>query len=321
MSTKIDSAKPRLPRPAGSSADVEVSISPRPWLKSVSMLVCRCSKLSTWPARWVARIREVHIGCTRPWRGSSARCHISRTGFFIAWEILAASMAWSPKSLWPNEPPPVITLTLIFDCGRPVALAMSSWATIGDFRPAQTSARSARTSAIAAYGSRAALLRNMKATSISTRLGEHGDLGYGERHLGLAQAGEHGRVGLALDRSLVPDSTSSARIASMHWPKVFARTATPVSTWATSVTPGIAVTSAALRIDCGEPFSVGGRQTMVGSASGTSRSIENFFLPVTMSRASSRLTGLPIFSKPARPLSLTSTSRVVGLAAFSASSP
>ena len=37
----------------------------------------------------------------------------------------------------------------------------------------------------------------------------------------------------------------------MHWPKVRARTATPVSTMATSVTPGIALTAARLRIAFG----------------------------------------------------------------------
>ena len=35
----------------------------------------------------------------------------------------------------------------------------------------------------------------------------------------------------------------------MHWPKVWARTATPVGMMATSVTPGIASTAAMLRTD------------------------------------------------------------------------
>ena len=56
-------------------------------------------------------------------------------------------------------------------------MAMSSCATIGDFSPAHTSARSGRTSAMAAYGSRAALLRNMKVKSASTVLASTGTLG------------------------------------------------------------------------------------------------------------------------------------------------
>ncbi len=107
----------------------------------------------------------------------------------------------------------------------------------------------------------------------------------------------------------------------MHWPKVRARTAMPVAIRATSVTPGIARIAFSLRSDLGVPLSVGGRHTMVGSASGTSRSIENFFLPVTMSRASTRLTGLPMTSKELRGFRSTSTFFVVGEAAFVASSP
>ena len=76
-----------------------------------------------------------------------------------------------------------------------------------------------------------------------------------------------------------------------------------------------------MRSDLGVPLSVGGRHTMVGSASGTSRSIANFFLPVTMSRASTRLTGLPMTSKELRGFRSTSTFFVVGEAAFVASSP
>ena len=69
-----------------------------------------------------------------------------------------------------------------------------------------------------------------------------------------------------------PQDTSRARTASMHWPNVRARTATPVATMATSVTPGIARTSSSLPIDTGTPLMVGGRQTIVGRASGTWRS-------------------------------------------------
>lgn len=110
-------------------------------------------------------------------------------------------------------------------------------------------------------------------------------------------------------------------MASMHCPKVLARTATPVSIMATWVTPGMARTAALFLILRGEPLRVGGRHTMVGSAPGTSRSIANFFLPVTMARPSTRLVGVPMTLNAAVSLSSTSTSLVVGLAALVASSP
>ena len=51
---------------------------------------------------------------------------------------------------------------------------------------------------------------------------------------------------------------------------------------ATSVTPGIALTSVAVGdAPARVPLIVGGRQTIVGSALGTSRSIANCLLPVT----------------------------------------
>ena len=106
----------------------------------------------------------------------------------------------------------------------------------------------------------------------------------------------------------------------MHCPNVCARTATPVSTGATWVTPGIARTSAWLRSRLGVPFSVGGRQTMVGRAPGTSRSVVNFLAPVTASRASIRLRGVPMTVCCSRVRSSTSTFFVFGLAASGASS-
>ena len=72
-------------------------------------------------------------------------------------------------------------------------------------------------------------------------------------------------------------STRIARTASMHWPKVSARTATPVSTTAMVRTPGIAATTSRLSSRFGVPLSVGARQTMVGSASLTLRSVVNVF--------------------------------------------
>ena len=74
-------------------------------------------------------------------------------------------------------------------------------------------------------------------------LGQQRHVGHGERQLGLAEPGQDRRVGLALDACRGFQVTLIARIASMHWPNVSARTATPVSTSATSVTPGIARTA------------------------------------------------------------------------------
>ena len=66
---------------------------------------------------------------------------------------------------------------------------------------------------------------------------------------------------------------------------------------------------------------VGGRQTMVGLASGTSRSMVNFLRPVTAASASIRLWGRPMTLKPARGASSTLTCRVLALAALTASAP
>ena len=87
----------------------------------------------------------------------------------------------------------------------------------------------------------------------------------------------------------------------MHWPKVSARTATPVSTRAMLRTPGISETASRLSSRFGVPLSVGARQTMVGSASLTLRSVVKVFLPVTASCASSRLWPTPITRKLACP--------------------
>ena len=99
------------------------------------------------------------IGCTRPTRASSARCHISLTGLPIALLILAASRAASKNSRRPNEPPPCITWTFTLSWDSPHAWAIAAWAAIGVLSADQTSARSLRTSATAAFVSRAELLR------------------------------------------------------------------------------------------------------------------------------------------------------------------
>jgi hypothetical protein len=49
--------------------------------------------IAGWSASALTRTREVHIGCTRPWRKLSVLCHISLTGLPIAFEIAAASNA------------------------------------------------------------------------------------------------------------------------------------------------------------------------------------------------------------------------------------
>ena len=153
------SAKPRFPSPAGRSAAAAVSISPSPCRKSVSTLVWLCWNATSWSPAYVARTWLVAIGCVRPTRASSARCHISLTGLPIALLILAASSAASKNSRRPNEPPPCMTCTFTLSWDSPQACAIAAWAAIGVFSADQTSARSDRTSATAALVSSAELLR------------------------------------------------------------------------------------------------------------------------------------------------------------------
>ncbi len=308
------------PTSVGASSMVEVIISPSPWLKSVTTLVLRCSKLSTWPARWVARIREVTIGCSRPWRGSSARCHISRTGLPIFCEIFAASMAASLKSLWPKEPPPVITLTLTWSWGMPSALAMFCWARIGTFRPAQIVARSSRTSATAQLGSSAALLRNMNVKLGLDRLGEQRHVRDRERQLAPCAAGPGSSGRTRPRRARVPDDVHRADRVDALAEGLRAHRDAGVDLRHVLDAGHRAGSCACCAAAAGEPLSVGGRQTIVGSAPGTCRSIANFFRPVTAARASSRLRGVPMTEKSDRGLRSTRTARSVGLAALVASS-
>lgn len=109
----------------------------------------------------------------------------------------------------------------------------------------QISARSGWTSATALLGSRAAPLRkaNTKLPSM-VRAGGGGAGGNGTSAARSAASTVWSDSPSAVPG---PQSTRSARIASMHWPKVAARTATPVDTIATSVTPGIACTAARFR--------------------------------------------------------------------------
>ena len=230
------------------------------------------------------RTREVAMGWVRPWRASSARCHISFTGLPMAWETSAASSAASKKSFRPNEPPPSTTWTVTASIGRPSRAAIAPFATIGAFRLDQISARPGRTSAIAQFGSSALLPRKWNVNAAST-LGVNGG-----GPSGISAA----RNSLSTDSSDAPATlpgfhdTRRARTASMHWPKVAARTATPVEITATSVTPGMARISPRLATEPTLPLIVGGRHTMVGMASGTFRSSVNRLRPVTAARASIR---------------------------------
>jgi hypothetical protein len=237
----------------------------------------------------------------------------------IAWDTSAASSAASKNSLRPNEPPPEMTCTLTWSGVMPSFWAICSCATIGDFRPAQISAEPDRTSATAQLGSRAELLRKWNVNAASRVFASGSTFGTAS---GISAAFSS----LSTEASSAPgtepsfQSTRSARTASMHWPNVRARTATPVETFATWVTPGIASTSARLRIRFGVPLSRGARQIIAGSAPGTCRSSANFLRPVTASSASVRPCGFPITSKSADALSVTSTCRVVVEAALRARS-
>ena len=115
-------------------------------------------------------------------------------------------------------------------------------------------------------------------------------------------------------------STRIARTASMHCPKVSARTATPVSTMARSWTPRIPDTCLRLSSRFGVPLSVGARQTIVGSASLIRRSVVKVFLPVTASRASNRFWPTPTTRNVLASFSVTSTARPRFAAAALASS-
>ena len=66
---------------------------------------------------------------------------------------------------------------------------------------------------------------------------------------------------------------------------------------------------------------VGGRQTIVGSAPGTSRSIANCFVPVTISSASIRGCGVPTSVCCEAGFSCASTARVRAAAAMAVSDP
>lgn len=214
----------------------------------------------------MARTRETHIGWVLPCRKLSVRDHDSLTGLPIFCEISAASAATSWKRCRPNEPPPSTTCTVTAVCGSPSRSAMSRCATMGTLRLAQISARSERTSAIALSGSRGLLLANAKVNSASIFFVRSGGT-----TMGSAAALSLARTVSSDSLSTVPGPqvTSSARVASMHWPNVSPRTATPCLTVTTSVMPGMFLTASAFATETTVPLTVGGLRTIVGLASGT----------------------------------------------------
>ena len=181
-------------------------------------------------ATYVARTRDVHIGWVRPWRKSSVRCHISLTGLPIFCEISAASSAASKNRCRPNEPPPCD------DVHRHLALRQaelrarsSAGRRSAIFRHDQISALSARTSAIAQFGLERAVAgereREVCARSSWSGAAPWAPPAASRRACSFAQ---HGRRRTCRPRCPAPHVTSSARTASMHWPNVSPRTATPV---------------------------------------------------------------------------------------------
>ena len=200
----------------------------------------------------------------------------------------------------PKAPPDGTTWTLTWLTGRFRSNAMAFWVAIGLCRPAQTSALLGRTSAMAHSTSSGAWAAAAHSNSASTTLDNKG-------------GNKNGTVAwrnflwmLASDSPSIepgPHSTSSALTASQACPKVSAITATPgglgtkappPGITAIPITPGMRRTAPSLRMRLKVPRMVGGLRTMVGLASGTSWSRVNFFLPVTMSSASTLRVGLPI---------------------------
>ncbi len=319
--------KPIPPRPPGSSSARAVMISPSPWPKSVFTLVWCWAKETMSVSLRVIRIEERHAGCARPWRKSSVRVQLSFTGTPMARETSAASRAASQKRSRPKDPPPCTTCTVTTSWGSPRAAAMSCWATTGFFIGPQISARSARTSATHGFVSSGQLgwKANVKLKSLVCT-GDGMPSGLSTPVSGMTWGSSASASAACTDSSDIPaagpgaHSTSITWSASMHWPKVRARTATPLSTSATWVTPGTASTAASLRSRTGRPRCVGGRATIVGRASGTTRSPVYRSSPVTMARASIRFCGVPTMRGRSR-FGWTSTASVTCDAASRASSP
>src|SRR4051794_3541397 len=188
---------------------------------------------------------------------------------------------------------------------------------IGTFRLDQISARLAFTSAMAQFVSSGLLLANAKVKRWSMVLASSGSDGAA---IGSSAATSSASTSASDLVSSVPGphTTESASTASMHWPNVAARTATPVGTTATSVTPGMARTAAAFATLITVPLMVGGRHTMAGSAPGTTWSMAKVLRPVTMSTASTRVCGVPMTLNALVTLRVTGNDCVVVAAALTA---
>ena len=252
-------------------------------MKSVATLVWRWSKASTLP-RQIGRSARARCTSGAPGPAGSRRCGATSacTGLPIAFEIAAASNAASANRWRPNDPPPWITWH--GDACRAAARGSAAICSLSPDRRLQ--ARPDLGAVGAHVGDGAVGLERVAGAEVEGEALRRSTWRAGARASAAARRPCRSASTSASDLPSTvpaPQSTSSARTASMHCPNVAARTATPparivCAMIATSVTPGIALTAAAFWTDARVPLIVGGRQTIVGSASGTSRSIANFLL-------------------------------------------
>ena len=235
----------------------------------------------------------------RPCRKSSVRCHMSFTGLPIVCEISAASSAASKNRWRPNDPPPCddVARHRARAAGRASARSSAGRrsATSGSTRSRRCPAR---TSAIAQLVSSGLLLREVEGEVAVDRLGQQRQR-RAQPAAARPRAARRGRRRRTCrPRCPAPHVTCSARTASMHCPNVAAAHG---DAGGDDGDVGDARASPARRRGCRRattvPLIVGGRQTIVGSAPGTSRSIANCLRPVTMSSASIRFCGVPTTSK------------------------
>jgi hypothetical protein len=185
-------------------------------------------------------------------------------------------------------------------CGRPRSAAIDCWQTIGVCSPAQISALSARTSAIAHSTSSGACVAAANWNSPSTVNAPSGGTASGR----MAAFSVAWIVSFDWPLSGPSPQVTSSALAAVHaCPKVSAITATPggfgtmlppVGITTTSITPGIAFTVPRLFTRTTVPLICVGMRSMVGLAFCTAWSIVNFLRPVTMSSASRRPVRLPM---------------------------
>ena len=157
---KMPSANPRLPMPSGALAPTAVSISPRPWRKSVSTLAWFCSNDSSWLPTYVACTLLTAIGCIRPDAGvvGAVPHELDRLAHGLAdLGRLERGVEEQPAAERAAALHDVDLHLVLRQAAAPAAIA--AWAAIGVLSADQTSARSLRTSATAALVSSAELLR------------------------------------------------------------------------------------------------------------------------------------------------------------------